>query len=115
MSGKGNNPREATDGATVPPKETAEIAVAGSAESRSPPPVAVSKLLTPVGKTPTRRIKRKKNRGTPSMPDFQSKKKNDKTHRRVKEDAPKEDLETAKVEHALKLFKRTTKSTSVTG
>jgi len=114
MSGKGNNPREAAGGATVPPKETAEIDVAGSAASRSPPPVAVSKLSTPVGQTPTTRTKRKKIKGTPSTPAFQSKKKNAKTHRRVKKDAPKEDLETAKVERALKLFKRTTKSTSVT-
>ena len=60
MSGKGNNPREAAGGATVPPKETAEIDVAGSAALRSPPPVAVSKLSTAVGQTPTTRTKRKK-------------------------------------------------------
>ena len=114
MSGKGNNPREAADGATVPPKETAEIAVAGSAASTSPPPVAGSKPSTPVGQTPSKKTKRKKNRKTPSTPAFQSKRRNAKTHQRAKKDAPKEDLDTAKVEHALMLFKRTTKSTSVT-
>ena len=114
MSGKGNSPRKAADGATVAPNETAEIAVAGSAASTSPPPVAGSKLSTPDRQTPTKKTKRKKNRRTPPTPAFQSKRKNAKTHQRAKKDAPKEDLDTAKVERALMLFKKKTKSTTVT-
>ena len=80
----------------MPPKKTTKIDVTGRAASRSPPPVAVSKISTPVGQTPTTRTKRKKIKGTPSTPAFESKRRNAKTHQRVKKDAPKEDLETAK-------------------
>ena len=114
MSGKGNSPRKAADGATVDPKETAKIAVAASAASTSPPTDARSKPSTTVGQTPKKRTKRKNNRRTPPTPGFESKAKNANSLQRAQKDAPKEDLDTAKVERALILFKKTTKSTTVT-
>ena len=83
-------------------------------QATSPPTDAASKPSTPVRQTPKKRTKRNNSKKTPPTPAFQSKRKNAKTLQRAQKDAPKEDLDTAKVERALNLFKRTTKSTTVT-
>jgi len=114
MSGKGNNSKKAADVTTVDPKETAKIVVAASAASTSPPPDAGSKPSTTVDSTPTKRTERKKKTRTPPTPAFASKARNAKSLQKVQKDAPKEDLDTAKVERAAILFKKTTKSTTVT-
>jgi hypothetical protein len=62
MSGKGNSPRKAADGATVDPKETAKIAVVASAASTSPPSEAGSKPSTTVDQTHKKRTKGKNSR-----------------------------------------------------
>ena len=59
MSGNRKSPRKAADGATVAPNETADIAVAASAASTSPPPDAGSKPSTPVDQTHKKRTKGK--------------------------------------------------------
>jgi len=103
MSGKGNNRKEAADGATEDPKETAKLVVAASAASTSPPTDAGSKQSTI---TPTKRTKRKNKGRTPPMPGFASKAKNAKSLQKAQKDAPKEDLDTAKVACAATLFKK---------
>ena len=106
MSGKGNISKKAADVATVGPKETAKIVVAAGAASTSPPPDAGSKPSTTVDQTPAKRTKCKKETRTPPTPAFASKAKNAKSLQRAQKDAPKEDLDTAKVEGALILFKK---------
>ena len=108
MSGKGNNRKKATDMATVDSKETAKIVVAASTASTSPTTDMGCKPSTIVDRTPTMRTKSKKKSRTPPTPGtpaFESKKMNAKRLQRAQQDAPKEDLDTAKVEHAATLFK----------
>ena len=62
MSGNRKSPRKAAARATVAPNETAEIAVAASAASTSPPPDAGSKPSTPVDQTHKKRTKGKNSR-----------------------------------------------------
>ena len=106
MSGKGNNRKKAVDGATVNSKKTAKIVVAASAASTSPPTDAGSKPSTIVDRTPTKRTKRKQKTRIPPTPGFTSKAKNAKSLQKVQRAAPKEDLDTTKVERAATLFKK---------
>ena len=130
MSGKSINRKKAAGATTMEPKETAKIGVEANAASTSPPPGTGIKPTTGVDATPTQRSKRRnKNRTpptpgvgskrknaqrTPPTPGFSSKKKNAQRLQRVQKNAPMEDLDVAKVAGAAALFKKTTKSTTVT-
>ena len=114
MSGKSINRKKAAGATTMEPKETAKIGVEANAASTSPPADTGIKPSTGVDATPTQRSKRRNKNRTPPTPGFDSKRKNQKRLQRVQKNAPMEDLDVAKVAAAAALFKKTTKSTTVT-
>ena len=114
MSGKSITQKEAAGATTMDPNETAKIGVVANAASTSPPADTGIKPSTDVNATPTQRPKRRNKNRMPPTPGFGSKKKNQKRLQRVQKNAPMEDLDVAKVAAAAALFKKTTKSTTVT-
>ena len=113
MSGKSITQKEAAGATTMNANETAKVGVVANAASTSPQANTGIKPSTDVNATPTQRTKRRRNR-TPTTPGFGSKKMNARRLQRVQRNAPMEDLDVAKVAAAAALFKKTTKSTTVT-
>ena len=106
MSGEGNNGKESMERATRETIETSKIVDAASAASTPPPPYAGTKPSTSRNRTPTQQSSRNKKPTTPTTPGFKSRKRNTINLKKVQRDAPKEDLDTAKVARAATLFKK---------
>ena len=106
MSRKGNDGKEAMEQVTGETIESPKIVDAASAASTPPLTDAGSKPSTSGDRTPTQQTNRKKKTRTPPTPGFRSKKRNAKSLQKVQRDAPKEDLDTAKVARAATLFKK---------